>query len=357
MSPIGFLIRRAAAETQGNDSFQAAGWADRSGSSGAVDIGQKHQDEGQTVVDSTTVDVGAPMVAGTGCESSEGELTRRSGCVRPQSANCEHCGNPLRTEPKRTRRYCSPSCRVMACRSRQRSRTKFSSGSAESVAGRVNHALCSDPASPPRRKVAPPEGTPATLAGFDVRSILEPAGPAQANPAGLLSGVAEKDQGRQDRDAGDDGRFRPADAEHRGSIPPPSADALSAPQKCRDALLQGPALFVTGEAPEIPGAGQGVVPPQDGHDLAACEQPIVPAVALAGSPVVAAATGKLHRQQLHPRFHGEPAHIAGPSTEVAGHAGQGDAPAGRARSRHDHKGSASGRPVAELVVSNEEHER
>lgn len=56
--------------------------------------------------------------AATGPGASDDRLTHSRGSSERQSVNCEHCGGPIPPGSRPSRRYCSGSCRVLACRAR-----------------------------------------------------------------------------------------------------------------------------------------------------------------------------------------------------------------------------------------------
>jgi hypothetical protein len=59
-------------------------------------------------------------VPATGRRGSDGRLTHPDVTCERQSVNCEHCGDPVPPDSRPSRRYCSGSCRVLACRGRKR---------------------------------------------------------------------------------------------------------------------------------------------------------------------------------------------------------------------------------------------
>lgn len=51
--------------------------------------------------------------------AKESRLTHSGATSSRQSVNCEHCGDPIPEGSRPSRRYCSASCRVLACRARK----------------------------------------------------------------------------------------------------------------------------------------------------------------------------------------------------------------------------------------------
>lgn len=60
----------------------------------------------------------APRAKATGT-TPEDELTHSQGARERQCVNCEHCGGPIPPGSRPSRRFCSGSCRVLACRARK----------------------------------------------------------------------------------------------------------------------------------------------------------------------------------------------------------------------------------------------
>lgn len=58
--------------------------------------------------------------ASGGATTAEARLTHSGGAQERQCVNCEHCGDPIPEGSRPSRRFCSGSCRVLACRGRKR---------------------------------------------------------------------------------------------------------------------------------------------------------------------------------------------------------------------------------------------
>lgn len=62
-----------------------------------------------------------PRVPAGDATSQDDELTHSDAARARQSVNCDHCGGLIPAGSRPTRRFCSGSCRVLACRGRRRS--------------------------------------------------------------------------------------------------------------------------------------------------------------------------------------------------------------------------------------------
>lgn len=61
-----------------------------------------------------------PRVPAGGPSPTDDGLTHSDGAQEQQCVNCEHCGGPIPPGSRPSRRFCSGSCRVLACRGRKR---------------------------------------------------------------------------------------------------------------------------------------------------------------------------------------------------------------------------------------------